>query len=242
MPPLRKKELLLPGILLTGFIAFFASGAHEFFSWQFIGQHYNAIKDFVGDKQWLSYLGFFCAYLAAVAFSLPIASLLTLTGGAILGWPTAALAVLAATAGAGMVFFAARSLFPGILQRRAGPFLAKLEDGFSQNAFFYLLALRLVPTAPFWVVNIVPALTRMGIVQFLAATFIGIIPGSFVYVWVGRGFDQALTAGQKPDFSILSNLNILLPLCALGLLSLLPVFVRRRQTRIKNLRKTGETN
>ena len=120
-----------------------------------------------------------------------------------------------------------------------GPFLAKLEDGFSQNAFFYLLALRLVPTAPFWVVNIVPALTRMGIVQFLAATFIGIIPGSFVYVWVGRSFDQALTAGQKPDFSILSNSNILLPLGALGLLSLLPVFVRRSQTRIKNSRKNG---
>ena len=97
MPPLRKKELLLPGILLTGFIAFFASGAHEFFSWQFLGEHYNVIKDFVGDKQWLSYLGFFCAYLVAVAFSLPIASLLTLAGGAIFGWPAAALAVLAAT-------------------------------------------------------------------------------------------------------------------------------------------------
>jgi uncharacterized membrane protein YdjX (TVP38/TMEM64 family) len=237
MPPPPKKKLILPAILLTGFIAFFASGAHEFFSWQFLGHHYNAIKDFVGDKQWLSYLGFFCAYLAAVAFSLPIASLLTLTGGAILGWPTAALAVLAATAGGGLVFFAARNLFSDILQRRAGPFLGKLEDGFSQNAFFYLLALRLVPTAPFWVVNIVPALTRMGIVQFLAATFIGIIPGSFVYVWVGRGFDQALTAGQTPDFSILSSSNILLPLGALGLLSLIPVFVRLRQTRIKNSRK-----
>ena len=237
MPPPRIKELLLPGILLTGFIAFFASGAHEFFSWQFLGEHYNVIKDFVGDKQWLSYIGFFCAYLAAVAFSLPIASLLTLAGGAILGWPTAALAILAATIGAGLVFFAARNLFSDILRRRAGPFLSKLEDGFSQNAFFYLLTLRLVPTAPFWVVNIMPALTRMSIAQFLAATFIGITPGSFVYVWVGRGFDQALTAGKTPDFSTLSSSNVLLPLCALGLLSLMPVAWRLRQTRIKHSRK-----
>tara|TARA_Y100000991_G_C21930434_1_gene330592 strand:+ start:361 stop:1116 length:756 start_codon:yes stop_codon:yes gene_type:complete len=237
MHPLSKKELILPGILLAGFIAFFASGAHEFFSWQVLGQHYNAIKGFAGDKKWLSYLGFFCAYSAVVAFSLPIATLLTLAGGAILGWPAATLAVVAATAGAGLVFFAARNLFSDILQRRAGPFLGKLEDGFSQNAFFYLLALRLVPTAPFWVVNILPALTRMGIAQFLAATFIGIIPGSFVYVWVGRSFDQALAAGQTPDFSILSSSNILLPLAALGLLSLMPVLVRIRQTRIKNSRK-----
>ena len=239
MLPQRKKELILPGILLAGFIAFFASGAHEFFSWQVLGQRYNAIKDFVGDKQWLSYLGFFCAYIVAVAFSLPIASVLSLAGGAILGWPAAALTVLAATAGAGLVFFAAKSLFSDILHRRAGSFLGKLENGFSQNAFFYLLALRLVPTAPFWVVNIVPALTRMSIAQFLAATFIGIIPGSFVYVWVGRGFDQALTAGQTPDFSILSSPNILLSLGALSLLSLMPIFVRFRQTRIKNSRKDG---
>ena len=237
MTPPSKKALILPSILMVGFITFFASGAHEFFSWQALGQHYNAIKGFAGDKKWLSYLGFFCAYSAAVAFSLPIASLLTLAGGAILGWPAATLALVAATAGAGLVFFAARSLFSDILQRRAGPFLSKLDDGFSKNAFFYLLALRLIPTAPFWVVNIVPALTRMGVAQFLAATFIGIIPGSFVYVWVGRGFDQALAAGQAPDFSALSNSNILLPLGALGLLSLMPVVVRIRQNRIKNSRK-----
>ena len=233
------KRLILPGVMLAGFLTFTASGVHEFFSWQVLGQHYDTIKGFSEDDQWLSYLGFFCTYIAVVAFSLPIASLLTLTGGAILGWPTAALAVLAATAGSGLVFFATRNLFSDILQRRAGPFLGKLEDGFSQNAFFYLLALRLVPTAPFWVLNIVPALTRMSIVQFLAATFIGITPGSFVYVWVGRGFDQALTAGQTPEFSILSSSNILLPLGALGLLSLMPVFVRLRQTRIKNSRKSG---
>ena len=229
----RKKELILPGILLAGFITFFASGAHEFFSWQVLDQNYTAIKDFVTDKQWLSYLGFFCVYFAAVAFSLPIASLLTLAGGAILGWPAATLAVTAATAGAGLVFFAARNLFSDILQRRAGPFLGKLERGFSQNAFFYLLALRLVPTVPFWVLNIVPALTRMGIVQFLAATFIGIIPGSFVYVWVGRGFDLALTTGQTPDVGILTSPTVSLSLLALAALSLMPIFLRLRQTSAK---------
>ena len=241
MPPSRKQELILPGILLAGFFVFFASGAHEFFSWQVLSQHYNTIKGFFGEKRWLSYLCFFCTYLAAVAFSIPIASLLTLAGGAILGWPAVTFAVVAATAGAGLVFFAARNLFSDVFQRRAGPLLGKLEKGCSQNAFVYLLALRLVPPAPFWAVNIVPALTRMSITQFLAATFIGIIPGSFVYVWVGRGFDKALLAGELPDFNILSSSQVLLPLGTLGLLSLLPVFARIRQTRIENLKKTSDT-
>ena len=236
MPTPRLKRLILPGILLSGFITFFLSGAHEFLNWKIFSQHYTIIKDFVGDEQWLSYLWFFCAYTAAVAFSLPIASLLTLTGGAILGWPAATIVVAAATTGAGLVFFATRTLFSDTLQNRAGPFLSKLEDGFSKNAFFYLLALRLVPTVPFWAVNIVPALTRMGTVKFLTATFIGIIPGSCVYVWVGRGFDQVLAAGQTPDLRILVSPNLLLPLTALGALALMPALIKLRQASPKKNR------
>ena len=59
MPPPRKKDLILPSVLLAGFLTFFVSGVHEFFGWQVLGQHYNTLKDFVGDNQWLSYLGFF---------------------------------------------------------------------------------------------------------------------------------------------------------------------------------------
>jgi uncharacterized membrane protein YdjX (TVP38/TMEM64 family) len=240
MPSPRLKRLILPSILLAGFGMFFASGANDFFSWQVFGQHYTAIKSFTGDKQWQSYLGFFCVYMVAVAFSLPIASLLTLAGGAILGWPAATLVVVAATAGAGIVFLAAQNLFTDILLRRAGRFIGKLEDGFSKNAFFYLLALRLIPAAPFWVVNIVPALTRMGIAKFLSATFIGIIPGSCVYVWVGRGFDQVLSAGQTPDLRVLASPNLLLPLAALATLALMPVLVKFQQARVKKKQQESQ--
>ena len=230
------KRFILPSILLAGFVTFFASGADEFFSWEVFGQHYHALKGFSEDKQWLSYLGFFCAYTAAVAFSLPIASLLTLAGGAILGWPAATIVVVAATTGAGLVFFAAKTLFSDALQHRASPFLSKLEDGFSRNAFFYLLGLRLVPTVPFWVINILPALTRMGIAKFLAATFIGIIPGSCTYVWVGRGFDQVFLAGQTPDLKVLASPNLLLPLATLAALALIPAFVKLRQASAKKIK------
>ena len=227
LPSIRR--LALSGVLLTGFGIFFASDAHNLFSWPFLAQHYTVIKDFVADQQWLSYLGFFCAYTLTVAFSLPIASLLTLAGGAVFGWPAAILVVGAATTGAGIVFLATQNLFKDILRRRAGLFLGKLEQGFSQNAFFYLLALRLVPAAPFWAVNIVPALTHMNLAQFLAATFLGIIPGTCVFIWVGCGFDHVLAAGKTPDLEVLTNPNILLPLFGLGTLALTPILVRRWQ-------------
>ena len=227
MKPPAVKRLLLPAILLGGLTLFFASGANEIISWGFLGTHYNAIKTFASDHIWLGYLAFFCSYVLAVAFSLPIASLLTLAGGAVLGWPAVILVVAAATTGAGLVFLAARNLFIDLLRQRAGRFIAKLEKGFSENGFLYLLALRLVPAAPFWAVNIVPALTRMPFRQFIGATCLGIIPGTAVYISVGRGFDHILAAGKTPDLGVLTSQEILLPLAGLGALSLLPILVRR---------------
>ena len=229
MKPPVAKRLFLPTILLGGLTLFFASGASETISWSFLGTHYAVIKTFAGDHIWLGYLAFFCSYVLAVAFSLPIASLLTLAGGAVLGWPAVILVVAAATTGAGLVFLTARNLYTGLLPQRASAFFAKLEKGFSENAFFYLLALRLVPAAPFWVVNIVPALTRMPFRQFIGATFLGIIPGTVVYISLGRGFDHILATGKTPDLGVLTSPEILLPLLGLGALSLLPILVRRWQ-------------
>ena len=93
-------------------------------------------------------------------------------------------------------------------------------------AFQYLLALRLVPIAPFWVVNIVPALLGMRLGSFIIATFIGIMPGTLVYVYVARGFDHILAQGEAPDLSTLSDIRIIGPLAALGALALMPTIIK----------------
>lgn len=220
------RKFWLPVILIAGLIAFFATGANEAIGFASIAANYTMMKSFVAAHQVVSYLGFTLLYVVAVAFSLPIALPLTLTGGAIFGWPAVLLVVVGATVGATILFIAARSVFQDMLQAKAGPFLARLEAGFSQNAFFYLLALRLVPAAPFWVVNIVPAMTRMKLGPYVVATFIGILPGSAVFISVGRGFDHILAAGRTPDLTLLSSPQILGPLAALGALALLPVVIR----------------
>ena len=102
--------------------------------------------------------------------------------------------------------------------------MAKLEAGFQKNAFTYVLALRLIPAAPFWVVNIIPALLGMRLNQFVLATFIGITPGTLIYVWVARSFDTLLSRGQNPDLSVLSDPSVIVPLLILALLSFIPIF------------------
>ena len=217
----------LPAILLCGLAGFFATGLHQLISWETVARHYAEISHFIEQNRTASYFGFVLFYTAVVAFSLPIASLLTLAAGALLGWPSIGLIVVAATAGASLLFIAARGLFRDVLRARAGPFFAKLEAGFTKNAFGYLLFLRLMPAAPFWAVNILPAFSGMRLTQFIGATAIGIIPGTSVYVAVGRGFDHLLARGETPNLAVLNTPHIWLPLAGLALLALLPTLYRQ---------------
>lgn len=232
-PSLPIKRLVLPLMLLGGLILFFASGLHHFISFQSLAAHYGEIKAFIKANQWQAYGLYFLIYLVAVAFSLPIAGLLTLSGGALFGLPAALIIILAASIGASIVFLATQSILADTLSRKAGPFLKKLEIGFTKNAFSYLLALRLVPLVPFWVLNIAPALLGMRLVPFFIATFIGIIPSTIIFVSVASGFDHILQQGQTPDLGDLSDIRIIGPLIALGALSLLGPLVKAIRAKSK---------
>ena len=83
--------------------------------------------------------------------------------------------------------------------------------------------MRLIPAAPFWVINIVPAFTQMPLSRYAAATAIGILPGTSIYVWVARGFDHVLAAGDVPDLSLFVRPEILGPLIGLGYYLLCPL-------------------
>ncbi len=221
----KSKRFILPMCLIAGLILFFTTGLYQTLSFQQLAQSYGEIKLFVSDHRVVALLVFFAVYFISVAMSLPIASLLTLSGGAIFGWWAAIIIITAATAGAGLVFLAAKSLLHDWLSQKTGSFMKRLEAGFRQNGFSYLLALRLIPAAPFWVVNIIPALVGMRFSTFMIATFFGIAPGTLIYVGVAQGFDLVLAQGKVPDLSLLTEPEIILPLVALGVMSLLPALI-----------------
>ena len=96
-----------PAILIFGLAGFFATGLHQLISWEAVARHYADISHFIEQNRATSYFGFVLFYIAIVAFSLPIASLLTLAAGALFGWPSIGLIVVAATAG-GQAFYLSR--------------------------------------------------------------------------------------------------------------------------------------
>ena len=220
------KRLLPLAILVLGLALFFIFDLGRFISIRVLAENYAAITGWVADNLLFALAAFFALYTIAVAFSLPIASPLTLAGGAVLGYIAAPVIILAATLGALILFLAARGAFADALAKRCGPFMAKISEGFQDQPFFWLLALRLIPLAPFWAVNIAPALLGMRTSSYVAATLIGIAPGTTVYVTVGRGFDAVLAAGKAPDLSTLGDIRIIAPLVGLGVLALIPIVAK----------------
>jgi uncharacterized membrane protein YdjX (TVP38/TMEM64 family) len=237
LPPAPKRRLsvkrLIPvGILLTGLVAFFALELDRFLSYQTLVDNRDWLQMQVAENRALTYLAFMAIYAVVIAFSIPGGTIMTLAGGFLFGtWIGGSLTVLAATLGSTAVFLAARSALGGALRARAGGYLDRMEKGFQENALSYLLVLRLVPIFPFWLVNIVPALLGVPLRTYVLGTLAGIIPGTFVYASVGAGLGSLLDRGETPDFGIIFDPQVLLPLLALSALALLPVAYRRFKNR-----------
>ena len=182
------------------------------------------LTEWVAKHVLISATLFVFAYALVVAFSLPVAMVVTPVAGLLFGtWMGAGLAVIGATLGSIAVFLAARTAFRDLFRARAGPTLARFEAGFRRNDFSYLLFLRLVPVFPFWLINIVPALLGMRLDRYVVATMIGIVPAAIVYASVGAGLGMVIGRGERPDLGIIFEWRILLPLLGLAALSLVPV-------------------
>jgi uncharacterized membrane protein YdjX (TVP38/TMEM64 family) len=207
-------------------------------------RHRVEIDAFIGDHYLLAVLGYIGLYIVVVALSVPGASVLTLSGGFLFGLPLgAAASVIGATIGATIIFLVARTSLGEPLLQRAGPRAVKLAQNFRDDAFSYLLFLRLVPAFPFFVVNLVPAFADVTLLTFVTATALGIIPGSVVYTFAGTGldsviaaqkgaYDACLAAGRSDCHLTFDASGVLTPqllgaLVALAVLALLPAVVRR---------------
>jgi uncharacterized membrane protein YdjX (TVP38/TMEM64 family) len=221
---------LLPLLVLVGLaLAAYASGLGHYLSLDTLRDNRHTLLAWTDANPIQAALAYMALYALMVAVSLPGASIMTLAGGFLFGtWLGGSLTVAAATVGATLLFIAALSAFGGILGRRAGPFLARMGEGFRRDAFSYLLSLRLMPLFPFWVVNLVAALAGMRLHGFVAATAIGIIPGTFAYAAFGAGLAEAFDSGVDVSLNGILNPTLLAGLAVLGLLALVPALWRRR--------------
>jgi uncharacterized membrane protein YdjX (TVP38/TMEM64 family) len=222
MPPSRWLKLALVAAFVVAVGTFFALGGPEYLSLDTVKANREALLGYANAHLGRALMIAFVVYAGAVALSLPGGLVLSLAMGFIFGrWTGTLLVIAAATVGATLVFLAARYVFADAARTRLGALGEKINAGFTANAFSYLLFLRLVPLFPFFLVNLAPAFTSIPARTFIAATLIGIIPGTFVFVNLGQ------TLGRIDSLQGLVSTETLAAFALLGAFALLPVLLKQ---------------
>jgi uncharacterized membrane protein YdjX (TVP38/TMEM64 family) len=227
---LGRDRRLWIGLGLLGLIlALRATGLSDHLSLATLAAHREALGNFVAANLLLAALAYLGIYIAAVAFSLPGATFLTLAGGFLFGAAGGtALTVVGATIGATLVFLFAQHLFGADALDRLGPRARALGEGIRRNAASYLLVLRLVPLFPFFLVNLVPAFVGVRLATYVVTTAFGILPGTAVFSLAGAGLGEVLAMGGAFDPRAVLTPRILGALLGLAALSLAAIPLKSR--------------
>jgi uncharacterized membrane protein YdjX (TVP38/TMEM64 family) len=130
---------------------------------------------------------FFAAYVVSTVAFLP-GSILTLAAGFAFG-PVWGLAIAspASVAGATCAFLLGRTLLRDWAAARVGdsPRLKAIDSAVAREGFKIVFLLRLSPLFPFNVLNYALSLSRVRVGTYILASFLGMLPGTALYVYLG---------------------------------------------------------
>jgi len=187
--------------------------------WQKVQANVGAWRGWAGDH-WLPALAvFFLVYAFCTSLPLPVVTVMCLLAGALFGRPAGtAVASLGYTTGVTVAFLASRWLLRDRVRRRfGGRWLGRVERGVARDGAYYLLTLRLMPSVPFFLVNLLMALTPIRTRTYILVSWVGVLPITFLYAGLGT---EVVTLKSPSGLLSLSVLGTLVAL------ALLPLVVR----------------
>lgn len=165
-------------------------------------------------------LGFVVVFTIALALGFP-GNVLAVAGGSVFGlvWGTV-WSLLGSTLGALGAFCLARYFLQDWVRQRFGhsALFKRLNGAIARYPFNFVLVTRFTPLSPFSLVNFLFGLTPVTLPTYAIATFLGLIPLTLAYSWLGVSGYEALSGGDR--------LSLYLALGFLTLLTVVPMFLR----------------
>lgn len=180
------KKLAILAVLAALVAAYFAFGLGQYLTLEGIKALAGDLRAFQQENAIAVIAGFFLAYVAVTAASLPGAAIMTLAAGALFGVVGGTVLVsFASTIGATFAFLSSRYVLRDSIEARFGERLKAINAGVERDGAFYLFTLRMIPAFPFFVVNLVMGLTRIRTWTYVWVSQIGMLLGTIVYVNAG---------------------------------------------------------
>ena len=210
-PPRRWARWLVVLLALFGlWLAYWYWDLGQWLTLEQLKASRDALISLYADQPVKTALTFFGVYVLAAALSFPGASILTLAAGAMFGWAMGLLLVsFASSLGALLAFWASRYLLRDVIEKRFGKLLQPINEGLAKDGTFYLLTLRLVPLFPFWLINLLMGLTKLGARRFYIVSQIGMLVGTAVYVNAGTQLAAIDTAADVLSPGLIASLVLL---------------------------------
>ena len=212
----KKIKIGLLFLIILAIIAFFFYDIQQYATLDYIKAKQQNIFEYYKQNVFFVLVLFIFLYVLVTALSLPVATFLTLVGGALFGFSTGLIIVsFASTIGATLAFLMARFLAQNYVQKNFKKQLSKINKKFKSEGAFYLFALRLVPVFPFFIINVVMGLMTIKTWTFYWVSQLGMLPGTIVYVYAGTQLAQIET------FSDITTPSMLIAFALLGLFPLI---------------------
>jgi uncharacterized membrane protein YdjX (TVP38/TMEM64 family) len=201
--------LLLLGIVIL-ILLFYLLDLGHYFNLDYLKNARAQIQSFRSSHPFESAGLFMLIYIAVTGLSLPAAGIMTLTGGAVFGllWGTC-LSSISAVIGATIAFLASRFLFRDFIQSHFKNKLGAVNRGIEQDGASYLFTLRLVPIFPFFIINVVMALTPIRTLTFFLVSLVGMLPATIVFVNAGTQLARIQSVADILSFKLLASFALL---------------------------------
>ncbi len=219
-----KQKIIIFTLIAAAIIAFFAFDLSHYLSFSYLKENQLQFNDYYQANPILVSILFFIVYVISVALSVPGATLLTLMGGAVFGFIWGLILIsFASSIGATLAFLVSRFLLRDSVQNRFGSHLERINEGVKKEGAFYLFTLRLVPAFPFFMINLVMALTPIKTRTFYWVSQVGMLAGTAVYVNAGTQLGQLESASGILSLPLIISFTLLgiFPLLAKKVLNIL---------------------
>lgn len=221
-------------VLIVTLVILFYGGFGQYLTFDYLKQHRALLLYWVNTHYLVTVSVFISLYILLVAVSFPGASYLTIISGFLFGVYFGTIySVMSATIGAFFLFWAARLAINPLCEQHIESWVSKMRKGFHEHEVRYLLFLRLLPIFPFWAVNVAAAILNVRMITFTIVTFIGVIPGAFIYALLGSGLGRLFEQNKTPNMMTIFDPYIFLPLAGLATLIILPALYSKWRYRHK---------
>ncbi|MGM0533423.1 MAG: TVP38/TMEM64 family protein [Campylobacterota bacterium] len=225
---MKKKLFILAAVILIALYAMTNSLGLNEASLSFVASHAQQIEDFIARHFMLSLLMYCGIYIILLCLGMPMGAILAMISGYFYDLTTGVCATLAAALIAAVVtFFLGKTILYRYLHKKYGVKVDRVEKAVNENGTFYVLAVRVSSVLPFFWVNLLFGAANLSYKQYVLPTFIGLIPGTIVYVNMG------VSLSSLNSLNDIFSLKIALSFLLLGVLVLLPVLGKKIQKKIK---------